>query len=352
MVLIRPFISSDNDALLNIEKLSPQGNDELAMMTDFSPDITARYELYDNWKIMVAVEQEKPVGYVGWTVKHGPLEPYVYLVEAMVDPAFRRKGIATQLIREVEKQAEEISASYIYCYMYGPNEPYIKLVEKLGYMRKKDIAICEMSTNRKDRAEKKYVIDHISESDLAEAVELINQYYAGRTHFLPFTTDSFRNYTNRILGYGLENFIVAKYKGSLVACGGFWDTAVLAEIAYTREPLLWKLMANVPRMLRHFTRIPLIPKEGEYFKFRNIVDHAFKPEHADAMAEIFEHCSSMMYETKCDFFGTYLDPADPLFEVLKGFRPHLETEYIYAKPIAGKLPDFSKFYVDCRDTIL
>ncbi|WP_370573047.1 hypothetical protein [Methanomethylovorans sp.] len=79
-------------------------------------------------------------------------------------------------------------------------------------------------------------------------------------------------------------------------------------------------------VLWHFTRIPLIPKEGEYFKFRNIVNHAFKPEYADAMMEIFKPCSSMMYETKCDFFGTYLDPADPLLELLKEFRPHLKTE--------------------------
>lgn len=111
-----------------------------------------------------------------------------------------------------------------------------------------------------------------------------------------------------------------------MAYGGFWDTAVLAEMAYTREPFLWKLMANMGGVLRHFTRIPLIPKEGEYFEFRNIVNHAFKPEYADAMMEIFKPCSSMMYETKCDFFGTYLDPADPLLELLKEFRPHLETE--------------------------
>ncbi len=108
---------SDNDTLLNIEKLSPQGNDKLAIMTDLSPDITTRYELYDNWNKMVAEEQEEAIGYVGWTVKHGPLGPYVYLAEVMVNPAFRRKGIATQLIREVEKHAEEINASYIYSFV-------------------------------------------------------------------------------------------------------------------------------------------------------------------------------------------------------------------------------------------
>ncbi len=352
MARIRPFILSDNNVLLNIEKLSPHGNDKLSMVANLSPDITVRYELYDNWKIMVAEEQEQIAGYVGWAVKDGPLGPYIYLTEVAVDPGFRRKGIATQLIREIEKYAEEIKSSHIYCHIYGPNEPYRKLVEKMGYIREKEIIICEMSTAKKSRTENKYSLDRVDESDLPAAVEIINQYYAGRTHFIPFTPETFREYANRILGYGIENLIVAKHNGSIVACGGFWDTAVLAEMAYTREPLLWKLVASMRGSLHHFIHIPLIPKEGEYFKFRNIVDHAFKPGYADAMQEIFEHCSSIMYETKCDFFGTFLDPTDPLFGLLKDFRPHLEAEYIYAKPISQKLPDFSKFYVDCRDTIL
>lgn len=352
MVMIRPFRQSDNGALLNIEKLCPQGNKKQALVADLSPDITARYELYDNWEIMVAEEQQQTAGYVGWTVKHGPQEDYIYLVELMVDPDFRRRGIATLLMREVEKRAEEIKASYIYCYLYGPNEAGMDLCEKVGYIRKKEITLCEMSTYSKEKREENYTLDRIDESDLPAAVELINQYYVGRTHFVPFTPESFKEYANRILGYGIENFIVAKDNGNIVACGGFWDTAVLMEMAYTREPRLWKIMANVLGILRHFTRMPLVPKEGKYFRFRSIVNHAFKPEHANAMAGIFEHCSSVMYDTKCDFFGTYLDPADPLLEVLKTFKPHFETEYVYVKPVVGQIPDFSYFYVDCRDPIL
>jgi hypothetical protein len=39
MVLIRPFTSNDNDALLNIEKMT-KGNEKLAKVADLSPDIT------------------------------------------------------------------------------------------------------------------------------------------------------------------------------------------------------------------------------------------------------------------------------------------------------------------------
>lgn len=91
----------------------------------------------------------------GWTVKNGPLKPYIYLIEGMIDPNFRRKGIGTQLIKEVEKCAKDINASYIYCYMYGPSEPSIKFMEKMGYIKEKEIIICEMSTSKKERIKSK-----------------------------------------------------------------------------------------------------------------------------------------------------------------------------------------------------
>jgi GNAT superfamily N-acetyltransferase len=38
-------------------------------------------------------------------------------------PELRRKGKGTQLIKEVEKCAKDINASYIYSYMYGQVNP-------------------------------------------------------------------------------------------------------------------------------------------------------------------------------------------------------------------------------------
>lgn len=110
MVSIRPFEERDNTAMLDIEKSCAQGNEKIAMGVDKSPDIIARYKLYDNWQVLVAQEDGKIVGRTGWTVKHDPIkeEQYIYLVELMVHPEFRRKGIGTKLVSGVEKSAHEI----------------------------------------------------------------------------------------------------------------------------------------------------------------------------------------------------------------------------------------------------
>lgn len=352
VVNIRPFSKEDNKTLLDIEKLCPQGDERLAIVFDIGPDLTARYELYDNWQIMVAEEEEHTAGWIGWTVKGQPEEQYIYMAEVMVHPDFRRRGIGIGLIREAEDQAGKIKATHLYCYVYEPNKASISLLEKLGYVREKEVRICEMSAYRKEKLDQKYTLERIEDKDIPEAVNLLNSYYAGRTHFTPFTYETFREYARRILGYGLENFLVAKENGKIVACGGFWDSSVLMEMAYTKEPLLWKAMSKVLGMLRHFTAMPMVPAEGEYFKFRLIVDHAFEAGYEEAMEEILCYCNNIMYDTKCEFFGTYIDPGDPLLEVIKHHRPQFEGMYLYAKPIARKLQDFSSLYVDCRDVIL
>jgi hypothetical protein len=70
------------------------------------------------------------------------------------------------------------------------------------------------------------------------------------------------------------------------------------------------------------------------------------------MDEILGFCNNIMYNTKCEFFATYLDPKDPMIEVIKHRMPIFEIMHLYAKPIKSKLPDFSSLYVDCRDPVL
>jgi ribosomal protein S18 acetylase RimI-like enzyme len=352
VVKIRPFREEDNSVLLNLEKLCPRGDERLAMIVDLDPDITARYELYDNWEILVAEEDGQTAGWIGWTVKHREDEKYIYIAEFMVHPNFQGKGIATSLIREVEKRAEQINASHIYSYEYAPNKVAMELLDNLGYIKKTEVKVCEMSAYKKEEVNEKYTLERVDEKDLPEAVELLNHYYAGRTHFAPFTPDGFKKYVNKMLGYGLENFLVAKEGNKIVACGGFWDSALIMEMAYTEEPFMWKVMSKLLGLLRHVKNLPLIPRVGENFMFRSIVDHAFEEGYEDAMDEILGFCNNVMYNTGCEFFATYLDPNDLMLEVIKHRMTKFETMYLYAKPIKEKLPDFSSLYVDCRDPVL
>ena len=354
MVSLRPFEEGDNATMLDIVRLCPQGNEKYALGVDKSPDIIARYKLYDDWKVLVAEEGGKVVGWVGWTVKHDPIqgERYVYLAEVMVHPEFRRKGIATKLVTEVEKDARENGSGHIYCFIFRPNDASKALFGKLGYSNTGEFKIWGISAYKKANIAQKFEIERISKNDIPDVVNLINDYYAERTHFIPYTPESFESYVNRIPAYGLENFWVVKDEGKVVACAGLWDCSVLGEMCYTKEPLMWKVMRGLFGFLSLFGKMPKIPAEGEYFKAHYVTDHAFEPESSDAMSHLIVHFNNILFDARREFFVPILDPNDPLFGIIKKFKPQADTWYVFAKAIGRELPEFNPFYVDIRDTIL
>jgi ribosomal protein S18 acetylase RimI-like enzyme len=354
MVTIRPFEDGDNATMLDIEKLCPQGNEKNAMGIDKSPDAIARYKLYDNWKVLVAEEEGAVVGWIGWTVKRDPIqeEQYVYIAEVIVHPEYQRRGIATKLVTEAETDARETGSDYICCYIFEPNGVSQALFGRLGYSNMGEFKSCAISAYKKVNIAQKFEIERINKNDINDVVSLINDYYAGRAHFIPYTPESFESYVAGIPAYGLENFWVVKDGGSIVACAGLWDCSVLGDVCCTKVPLAWKVMRGVFGFLSLFAKMPKIPAEGEYFKTHHVTDHAFEPKSSDAMSNLIGYFNNILFDARRDFFLSFLDPNDPLFEIIKKFKPDIDTWYVFAKAIERELPEFSPFYVDIRDTIL
>lgn len=353
MVLIRPFEKSDSTTMLDIEKLCPQGNENCAMGIDKS-DIIARYELYDNWNVLVAEEEGNVVGWIGWTVKHDPLkeEAYAYFTEVMVHPEFRRKGIAAKLFMEAEKNVRDIGSAYIYGYIFEPNDASRALTEKLGFSNVGGFRLCAMTVYKKANVTQKFEIERINENDIPEAVNLINGYYSGHAHFVPYTPESFESHVNGIPAYGLKNFWVVKDEGNIAACAGLWDWSVMGDMCFTKIPLTWKVMRGVFGLLGLFTKMPKIPAEGEYFKGYYVTDPAFEPESPEAMSSLIGYFNNFLLDAGRDFFSCQLDADDPLFDIIKKFKPSVDTWYVYAKALEREPPELSPLYLDIRDLVL
>ncbi|MBN1454972.1 MAG: hypothetical protein JW945_01790 [Methanomicrobia archaeon] len=216
---------------------------------------------------------------------------------------------------------------------------------------------CALTAYKKVGIAADYTIERATIRDIPAVVRLINEFNAGRAHFAPYTPEGFAAYLNGILGYGLEQFWVAHDKdaeGTIVACAGLWDWSVLAEMCYTKEPRMRNVMRALLGFLSLFGRVPRIPAEGEYFKVYFMTDHAFKPDHADAMSALIGSFNNIVFDANRDFFVANLDPDDPLVSVLKTFKPQIDLWQIYAKALesGNELPAFSPFYVDIRDCIL
>ncbi|MGD2250322.1 MAG: GNAT family N-acetyltransferase [Candidatus Methanofastidiosia archaeon] len=57
----------------------------------------------------------------------------------VVDPQYRKKGIATQLIKAAETALKQKGAAVIGVLVYNDNEPSLQLFKKMGYTTDKDI---------------------------------------------------------------------------------------------------------------------------------------------------------------------------------------------------------------------
>jgi ribosomal protein S18 acetylase RimI-like enzyme len=356
MISIRPFEESDNQNLLDIEALCPQGNEKCAMGVR-KEDIIARYRMYDSWKVIIAEVDGRVAGWAGWTVKENPSgdERHAYLAEVMIHPEFRRMGVARRLAEEAEKEARESGADHIYCYIYGPNDAPKGLVRGLGYSNVADIKCIEMPVYKRAEPSTSFSVERIKRDEIGSVVELINGRYQGCRHFWPFSAESFESHLTNIPGYGLDNFWVAKEKedeGEVVACAGLWDCSTLAEFCYAREPVSWKAMGLVLRSIARFTKVPKIVREGEYFKCHYLTDYAFDRRNPDGMDCLLCHLNNVLLEEGMEYFVAMLGPEDQIYPLLKKSQPQIETWHLFAKSFDRELPDFSSFYVDIRDMIL
>ncbi len=353
VISIRSFDDRDNQNMLEIERLCPQGDENCALGVD-KKDIIARYKMYDNWDVFVAEEEGKIAGWIGLTVKPASNRngKYAYITEVMVHPVFRRSGVATKLVKEAEEKALEMGSSYTYSYIYESNNASKSLFGKLGYSRVGEIKTPAIPTYKKLDIPPEYSIKLIDKTEIVDAVGLINKYNSGFMHFLPFEAQTFEARLKSVPWYGSENFWVVRGENNkIVACAGLWDSSKLADIYYAREPTAMKIMRSIFGVLNHITKVPKVTSEGENLELLYIADYAFDKRQPEAMLALLKHLSNLSIDMDQDYLMTAVDPEDGFLAVMKKLKLQIETWSIFAKSFEGDLPAFNPFYVDIKDMI-
>lgn len=353
MVLLRPFTEADNAALLEIDRLSPQGNERIAEAMDKSPDIIARYRLYDNWKVFVAEDDGRVAGWMGWILKQNPDGgKYAYLAEAIIHPKFRRRGIATALMEKAETDLKQEGASHAYAYVFEENDASNAMCTKNGYTKTGEIQMQAISVYKKVNVSPDFSIRPARMDDIQGIVDLVNKYNSGRKHFVPYTVNSFESHVKSIPGYGMENLWVALSDTNIIACTGLWDISSMARIYYAKEPVSMRILGVVFSFLDHFTSMPKVPAENELFDLYYLTDHAFQPDGFDAMSNLIKHLNNIVLEKQRYFMTALLTPDDPLVPVIKQSKPLVEKWNVFVKSLDGGNVNIDPLYPDIRDFIM
>jgi len=130
---IRTLTIEDYDAVIELWKqaglpFKPKGRDSEQMM---EKQMKAFPEFF-----IGAFHEKKLVGVVIGSYE-GRMKGWINRLA--VDPEYKRRGIAKQLINMVEKALEKCGAAIFCALIETPNEESLKLFEKMGYVTHQDI---------------------------------------------------------------------------------------------------------------------------------------------------------------------------------------------------------------------
>jgi RimJ/RimL family protein N-acetyltransferase len=81
----------------------------------------------------VEIRNDEPIALVGVTREHGTPPGECYLEYMWVSPGFRRRGVATDLIKNVLRQLLNRGFVTIWLWVLDGNEPARRLYEKCGF---------------------------------------------------------------------------------------------------------------------------------------------------------------------------------------------------------------------------
>ena len=94
-------------------------------------DLDRFFDGRDEW-ISIAIDEDRIIAFLSIEVHHEE-EEYIYLDDLSVTKQYRNHGIGTQLIRNAESYAKDISIPAICLHVEKSNTAAFRLYERLGY---------------------------------------------------------------------------------------------------------------------------------------------------------------------------------------------------------------------------
>ena len=350
MISIRAASEDDNEALLELEEICPEGT-ELVLQFDRSPAYFFRSGVYDHFDCYVAEEEGKIAGTVGATLKQfsvgGEVVNGLYIRDLRVHPGFRRRRVGSSLVEHATIEAKQ--ADLVYALVMEDNDPSIGLFRRLGYQSIRDLTLWNVPLYKR-RKRALSTIREMTPEDLPKVVHLINEYYRNCDFFLALRVPDFLSRTNRLRKYGLRSMLVAEVDNRIVACAGLWDYSAILRATVLQLTMKLKLLSHVLSFLNHFVNTAKLPSVGEALKLIYVTDFAHAEGSLDQAADLIEHCLTLANDYGGHFLSIPFDASDPRTPLLRKHGAVPVMYHVYAKNLkAGTIRTSGMIFADPMD---
>ena len=93
------------------------------------------YRVSSNSKTFIILKKDWIIGHASFIMDGNKVK----IFHVFMDPKYRRRGLASHLINQIQMYHERLNTNYFYSDIISKNEPAKKLFENLGYKRSIEI---------------------------------------------------------------------------------------------------------------------------------------------------------------------------------------------------------------------
>ncbi len=329
---IREANQNDNGELQKLQARCPQGT-TLIVSTVNTPDFFARVKAYSDYKVYVAIENNRIIGSTACALRNalvnGKEEKVGHVFQAFVDPDYRGKRIAGQMHQFRETYLRQRGAILAYSLIIGGNLPSMHYIGREGFQRHRTLTMPGLAVYKKMSVETSYQIRTAIIDDLPTIASLINETWQDYELYETKTAAELQKFISRTPGYHLDNLFLLEDESNLLACMGFWDWSQVTKITVERLNAKMKFFKLFTDMTHPFWPMPRMPRRGELLKQMMLTPIGFrKPKY---LVPLIRHINNLALLRGIGYIYCVCEPDHPLLSSMRGLTRIDTAIQVYIK---------------------
>lgn len=335
---IREATENDNEELQHLQARCPQGT-KLIVSTVNTPDFFARAKAYSDYKVYVAVENNRIIGSTACALHSAMvngIECQVgYVFQAFVDPDYRGRGIAGQMHQLREEYLRQKGAVLSYALILEGNLPSMHYLSREGFQLHRTLVMPGLAVFKEMPVGSGYKIRTAVTDDLPPLADLINETWQNCELYEQKSAESLKQFIIRTPGYDFDNLFILEEDGNLLACLGFWDWSLVMKVTVEQmnsKMRLVKLLTDLGRILQP---MPRLPGAGELLKQIMLTPIGFRqPKYLEPL---LKHINNLALQRGAGLMCCICEQGHPLLSAIRGFTRVDTAILLYIKYLQGNV---------------
>jgi GNAT superfamily N-acetyltransferase len=329
---IREATQNDNEELQKLQARCPQGT-TLIVSTINTPDFFARVKAYSDYKVYVAIEDNRIVGSTACALRNalvnGKEEKIGHVFQAFVDPEYRGRRIAGQMHQVREEYLRQQGAVLGYSLIIEGNRPSMHYIGREGFKRHRTITMPGLAVYKEMPVESVYKTKTAEIDDLPDIASLVNETWQDYELYEPKSADGLQQFITRTPGYNCDNLLLLEENGKKLACLGFWDWSQVMKISVERLNMKMRLVRLFVDLARFFRPMPSAPRPGEILKQIMLTPIGFK--HPKYLAPLLKTINNLARQKGIGYIYCVCEQDHPLLSAIHGFIRIDTSIHVYIK---------------------